>query len=168
MAKDQGKKPVQAESDSAEAKGGGKKKILIIVAVMVLLGSLVGGVAAWFLLGDAKHEEAAKTAELPPPPLFYSLEAFTVNLQGDSHYLQVGIDLKISDPKVGEAIKLHMPEIRNGILLLLSSKGIDDVISVEGKKKLSGEILEHVNKPLGMKDPRLKVLGVYFTSFVVQ
>lgn len=168
MAKDQGKKAAQAEGEGAAAKGGSKKKLIFVVVAVVVLGALLGGGAAWFLLGEGKHAESPKKVELPPPPLFYSLDAFTVNLQGDSHYLQVSLDLKISDPKVGEAIKLHMPEIRNGILLLLSSKGIDDVISVEGKRKLSGEILERVSKALDSKDPKLKVLGVYFTSFVVQ
>jgi hypothetical protein len=51
---------------------------------------------------------------------------------------------------------MHLPEIRNGVLLLLSSKGVEDVSSIEQKNQLRDEIREAVNKPLGIHTPAAK------------
>ena len=84
------------------------------------------------------------------PPTFFTLDPFVVNLAGEvQHYLQVGIDLKIADEHVKDQIKAHLPEIRNGVLLLLSSKQVDELASLEGKNRLRAEIREAVNQPLG-------------------
>ena len=46
---------------------------------------------------------------------------------------------------------MHLPEIRNGVLLLLSSKKVEDLASVEQKNRLRDEIREEANKPLGIE-----------------
>jgi len=149
-------------SDKTEAKsegeggGGGKKKkgllIAIIVGVVVLLGG--GGGAAWFFMSKGKEEHAAE-AEAPKPktpPVFVTLEPFVVNLAGEvQHYLQVGIDLKVAEAGVGDQIKAHLPEIRNGVLLLLSSKSVEELGTLEGKNRLRDEIRAAVNRPLGVE-----------------
>ena len=167
MAKDSGK-PAAEVVEGAPKKGKGKLLIIIIAAVVLLGG---GGGAAWYFLhakkaGDgeqAKHEEPAK------PPVFVKLESFTVNLtaDGEDHYLQTDIELKVADAKVSDDIKAHMPEIRNNVLLLLSSKTASALSSMEGKQKLSSEVKEQVNKVLHAKDAD-GVSGVFFTSFVIQ
>jgi flagellar FliL protein len=63
----------------------------------------------------------------------------------------VGIDLKVADSHVIEKIKLHMPEIKNGVLLLLSSKKPEELSSLDGKNQLRGEIRDAVNRPLGIQ-----------------
>jgi len=166
MAKDK-EKPAAEVVEAAPKKG--KRKLLIIIVAVVLLGG--GGGAAWYFLhakkaGDektVKHEEPAK------PPLFVRLEPFTVNLtaEGEDHYLQTDIELKVADAKVSDKIKAHMPEIRNSVLLLLSSKTASALSSMEGKQKLSSEVKEQVNKVLHAKDAD-GVSGVFFTSFVIQ
>ncbi|MDD5403143.1 MAG: flagellar basal body-associated protein FliL [Sulfuricella sp.] len=167
MAKDKGK-PAAEAAEAAPRKGKGKL-LIIIVAAVVLLGG--GGGAAWYFLhgkkeggeATAKHEDPAK------PPVFVKLEAFTVNLtaDGEDHYLQTDIELKVSDAKVSDQVKEHMPEIRNNVLLLLSSKTAGALSTMEGKQKLSDEIKEQVNKVLHVKDAD-GVSGVFFTSFVIQ
>lgn len=167
MAKDKGKPA--AEVVEGTPKKGKRKLLIIIIAAVALLGG--GGGAAWYFLhakkaGDepqVKHEEPAK------PPVFVKLEAFTVNLtaDGEDHYLQTNIELKVFDAKVSDSIKAHMPEIRNNVLLLLSSKTASALSSMEGKQKLSNEIKDQVNKVLHAKDAD-GVSGVFFTSFVIQ
>ena len=126
--------------------------------------------AAWYFLHakkagseETKHEEQAK------PPVFVKLESFTVNLasDGEEHYLQTDIELKVADQKVTDNVKAHMPEIRNNVLLLLSSKTAGALVQVEGKQKLSGEIRDQINKVLQTKEED-GVSGVFFTSFVIQ
>lgn len=165
--------PPPAQTEEEPPKPKKKGKLLTILLALILLGGGGGGAAWWFMAGskqgatphDAKKEEAEK------PPIFFRLDQFTVNLQkgdGDDHYLQLDIDVQVSDDKVIEHIKLRMPQIRNAMLLLLSSKTPQDLASVEGKQKLSAEIVTQINKILGVTEPKKGVLGVYFSSFVIQ
>jgi flagellar protein FliL len=151
------KREIQTETE-ASAPGGAKKKgrLLIVIGIVVLL--VAGGGGAWMLLGAGKkagHAEVKVAASVPPT--FFTLDPFVVNLAGEvQHYLQVGIDLKIADEHVKDQIKAHLPEIRNGVLLLLSSKQIDELSSLEGKNQLRAEIREAVNQPLGIHTPAAK------------
>jgi flagellar protein FliL len=141
----------------AEVHGsGGKKKRLLLVGGAVLVMLALGGGGAWLLLGGKK--EAAQTASAKPrddhPPIFVTLEPFVVNLAGEvEHYLQVGINLKVADSHVPDQIKVHLPEIRNAVLLLLSSKHAEELATLEGKNQLRQEIRVAVNRPLGIEMP---------------
>jgi flagellar FliL protein len=149
-----------------EKKSGGNKRILIIVAAVLLLGAGGGG-AAWYL--DRKHDSAEVQVK-QKPPVFVTLDTFTVNLQsehGDQH-LQTNLTLKIEDAAAADLIKLHMPEIRNRVLLLLSSKAASQIAAVEGKRKLASELLAEIRQPFGESRPELAVQSVLFTSFVIQ
>ena len=126
------KSEVQAETAGAQ---GGKKKGRVVIIIGVVVALAVCGAGAWFLLGTGKKAEHAENVAANIPPVFFTLDPFVVNLAGEvQHYLQVGIDLKIADEHVKDRIKAHLPEIRNGVLLLLSSKQIDD-LSVAGRQE---------------------------------
>jgi flagellar protein FliL len=149
-----------------EKKSGGKKRVLIIVGAVLLLGAGGGG-AAWYL--DRK-QDSAEVQVKQKPPVFVTLDTFTVNLQsehGDQH-LQTNLTLKIEDAAAADLIKLHMPEIRNRVLLLLSSKAASQIAAVEGKRKLASELLAEIRQPFGENRPELAVQSVLFTSFVIQ
>lgn len=143
-----------------------KKRWPLMVAAFAVL--VVGSGVGWYFMSEAPAKEAASSK--PSPPLFISLEPFTVNLQpdGQTQYLQVGLVLKTTDPKTEEALKQHMPEVRNRILLLLSSKHGSELLSVEGKQKLASEIQAQMNKPFGAPGTGQRVDAVLFTSFVIQ
>jgi flagellar FliL protein len=169
MAKDPRKQP---EQEAAAAPAGKSKKKLLIVVLAAVVIAAAGGGGAWFFLqghgdGGKEHKAEEKKAGEHAPPIFTTLDQFTVNLMGENRYLQVGIDLKVSDQSVVEKINLHKPEIKNGVLLLLSSKQAEDLATPEGKQKLSDELLKKINEPLGLPAGQ-GVLGVYFTSFVIQ
>lgn len=162
MARDKAKEEAAVDVPPKKKKG----KLFLVLGVLLALG---GGAGWYFMPSDTKTAEHKE--EKPKPPVFVTLETFTVNLQaegGGEHYLQVGIDLKVADSAVVDLVKLHMPEIRNGVLLLLSSKSAEQISSLEGKQKLSAEIQEQVNKPLSAKAAGQGVTGVFFTSFVIQ
>lgn len=164
MAKDKVKE--EAVADEPPKKKG---KLFLVLGILFVLGGVGGGAAWYFTQSDTKPAEHKE--EKQKPPVFVTLETFTVNLQADGsgeRYLQVGIDLKVTDSTVVDLVKLHMPEIRNGVLLLLSSKSAGQIASLEGKQKLSAEIQEQVNKPLNAKATGKGVTGVFFTSFVIQ
>jgi flagellar protein FliL len=142
----------------AEVHGsGGKKKRLLLVGGVVLVMLALGGGGAWFLLGgkkEAAHTAASAKPKDDHPPIFVTLEPFVVNLAGEvEHYLQVGINLKVADSNVPDQIKAHLPEIRNAVLLLLSSKHAEELATLEGKNQLRQEIRVAVNRPLGIEMP---------------
>jgi flagellar protein FliL len=154
------KSEVQGE---AEVQGGGGKKkkgLLLAVAAGVLVMLALGGGGAWFFLSGENQDTAAAAVTVKPKPkdepapVFVTLDPFVVNLAGEaSHYLQVGIDLKVADAEVPDQIKTRLPEIRNAVLLLLSSKQADELGTLDGKNRLRQEIRGAVNRPLGIETP---------------
>jgi len=165
MARDKAKEEAVVEEPPKKKKG----KLFLVLGILLVLGGAGGGASWYFTQSDTKPDEHKE--EKQKPPVFVTLETFTINLQADGtgeHYLQVGIDLKVTDSTVVDMVKQHMPEIRNGVLLLLSSKSAEQIASLEGKQKLSAEIQEQVNKPLNARGADKGVTGVFFTSFVIQ
>lgn len=136
----------EAQETKPAAKGGMKKTIMLLALALLIGGG--GGAGAWWMLGRDKGESTpqAKAEPAAPtvPPVFLPLEAFTVNLQpeagGSQHYIQVGITLKISGDSMSEKIKGQMPEIRNHLLLLLSSKTASELLHPEGKTRLAQDL----------------------------
>ncbi|MDP1683518.1 MAG: flagellar basal body-associated protein FliL [Burkholderiales bacterium] len=165
---------VEAPEGEAAAKPKKKGKLLIMLIALLLLGG-GGGAAWWFLKGNKPHDPKAvaqKKEEPEKPPIFIRIDTFTVNLKkvdAEEHFLQVEMQFKVVDPKADEAVKLRMPEIRNALLLLLSSKTQEELATVEGKQKLSSDIVTQSNQIIRAKEPAKDgVVGVYFTSFVIQ
>ncbi len=172
----------QAEAipdEHADAAPPKKKRGVLILLLMLLL--LLGGAGgtAWYFLGRHEPEAPAKGGAKPAagknvpakPPVFVPLETFTVNLQREdasSQYLQVGLTVKVADERVVDAIKQYMPEIRNRILLLLSSKKAGEISSLEGKQALAKALTAEIAQTLTGAVPKEAVDSVLFTSFVVQ
>lgn len=169
--------PKQApEGEQAPKKKG--KLIIIIAAAVLLLGALGGG-ALYFLMPSEHEDEEEMAADAPKkkgdkevPPVYVALEAFTVNLVPDpaEQYLQVAISLELADAAEGEKIKLHMPKLRNKVMLLLSSKKGPELVSKEGKEGLAQELKQHMNEVLGpaAKGKSGPIKEVLFTSFIIQ
>lgn len=180
------KAEVAPEPDAATPEGEGapkpkKKKKLLIILIVLLLAGGGGGAAWWFLKGSkapADPKAAGKAAAAPKkeepelPPIFVRIDTFTVNLKkvdAEDHFLQTEMQFKLTDPKSSEALKLRMPEVRNALLLLLSSKTPEELMTIEGKQKLSADIVTQANQIIRAKEPAKDgVHGVYFTSFVIQ
>jgi flagellar FliL protein len=184
-------KPDAAKSDAdGGAKGAPKsKKMLVIVGGLVVVLALAGG--AWFVMGkkavaDEDVEEAPHAAA-KGPPTFLPLDNMVINLAdpGGEKVAQVGITLEVVDAKAVEKVKVYLPAIRSGILLLISQRTAEDLLQIEGKEKLAEDVLAEALRPFGggeAVDPKDKkavarakkmaeagpVRAVYFSSFIVQ
>jgi flagellar FliL protein len=169
--------PAPAPAEGEAPPKGKKKLVIIIAAVAVLL--LGGGGGAFFMMkkkadaeaaaaeeGEAEeHAEPAKKAKKPEakkeehkgPPTFVPLDPFIVNLadKDADRYAQVGINLQLDDPKVGDEMKGYMPAVRNAVLLILSHKTSDELLTPEGKEKLAEEIRRDAARAMGyeIEDP---------------
>ncbi len=146
----------------------GKKKLIIIVAVamLVLLGA--GGGAAIYFKKKAAHaaEEAAaaeegggarehKATKRDPkhPPVFLPLDPFVVNLADKEvdRYAQIGITLELQDSKFGDELKLYMPAIRNGILMILAHKTSAELLERSGKEMLAAQVQREAARTMGIE-----------------
>jgi flagellar FliL protein len=152
----------EPKADVPEQKPAKGRLALMIVLAVLLLSAGAGG--AWWYLSQIQDETASKT------PVFVNLETFTVNLQSEhsDQHLQTNLTLKIVDARTLDLIKLHMPEVRNRILLLLSNKESSEITDIAGKKKLAAELLDEVNQPFSEGSAGQIVESVLFTSFVIQ
>ncbi len=157
-------------AEEKEKKKGGGKKILIflIIGVVVLVGA---GVAAYFLLFSKSApppEEEQKPVEPEKPKVgpFLQLNPFVVNLADPTgrRYLRVKIALELKDDEALSEANDRIPQINDTIIMVLSSKTVEEVLAPEGKAELRFEIMNKLNQLLGPG----KIRGVYFTQFVVQ
>ncbi len=141
-----------APEAAAAPKKSKKKLVVLALAGLLLAGGSAAG--AWYY-ASAKGP-AAESAEPLPKPLpkanFTNLEPFTVNLQDPrgERFAQIGVTLELDDPKSENEIKDRMPAIRNNILMLISSKQIDELLSAEGKAHLALEIRDQAGRALGL------------------
>lgn len=158
-----GKKEPAKNADTADAaaapEGGGKKGKLLKMMIILLVVAAAGGGGAYWYLGQSKSGKAAEAKPQPPkPPVYVALETFTVNLQVEENpqFLQAGLSLKVADNAVVDNLKLHMPEVRDKILILLSARKPSELLTVEGKRKLGTDIVDVVNNILVPPSPKAK------------
>jgi flagellar protein FliL len=161
--------PIDENVEAPAPRKSSKKRILIIGLLLLVLG--IGGGGTWYFLGSSSEPVAAAKQEPPKPPVFLPIDQFTVNLQSDSgtdQFLQVAFTLQLADQEQVELIKTYMPLVRSRLLLLLSSKKASEISGIDGKKKLSEEIIAQVKQPFLPQGTPQAVTGVFFTSFVIQ
>jgi flagellar FliL protein len=122
-----------------------------------------------------KEKPKKKKGDKEAPPVYIPMEPFTVNLVPEvgDQYLQVTINVEAEDAAVGEKLKVHMPKLRNRIMLILSSKKPSELASREGKEALAEEIKDSINSVIGeptkgKKAPEGPIKEVLFTSFIIQ
>ena len=150
-----------------------KSKTWLIVLLAVLLTAGVAAGAYYFLLADKGPDEAQVVEETPPPPppapVFVELKPFTVNLGDNSgRMLYVGISLRAGTDNDKLQLVEHMPEARNRILMVLTSKKTDELTTLDGKKALADDIRTAFSQPFeGAKTP-VTVSDVLFTDFIIQ
>ena len=150
-------------------------KLIILGVLVIVLG--VGGYLGWdmFIKKDKKEgKNEAQISETQPQenkeeaPITYPLDTFIVNLMDKSgsgkRYLKVGIILEIGNQEQGMMIEKYKPQLRDTILILLSSKSFKEISTMEGKLELKQELLLRVNQILS----EAIVRRIYFTEFVVQ
>ncbi len=174
----------------AAPKKKGKKLLFILIGVVVL--AIAGAAAALFVLkkntaeDEGEHDEdevaAVKPVDPKSAPTFLPLDNMVVNLAdpGVNRYIQLGLTLQLQDAATGDAVKAFMPSIRSQILVILSKRTAEDVLSAEGKGKLSADIIAAVSEVMGYAPPKAEdegkkkrgpaspVQAVLFSSFIVQ
>jgi len=161
-----------APADGEPPKKSKKKLLIIILAAVVLIGGGVG----YVMWSKGQEEAKRKQAELEAtpeyqlkkqmefrkenkPPRFIKMDEFTVNLpgRGGEHYLQTAIVLRTGDAETEGKIKNFLPVIRDKIILVLSSRTMQELATVDGKNAMAKEIALVINSII---EPQLTAIYI--------
>lgn len=159
-------------ADEGKAK---KKKLFIMIGVAVLLMTIsIGGtlLAVKLLSSDTQKDVAEESADdedeeeetedvgiQSAPAIYYTMTPnFTVNfsVDGRQRYLQAEITLMYRNPEVDSLLLLHMPAIRNQLVMLLSTKSFDELQNPDSREKLKVESLQAIQSILDKENAALK------------
>ncbi len=170
-----------APAAGAAPAGGSGKQSLILLILAVINMAVVGGVGFMLWKGRqaeaakptldhvvqgehdtqaAEHHEEDKHVKKPVVPL----ETFIVNLAGSKgrRVAKVNIELEVEKVDVQKEIEGRQAQVRDIIIMILSSKTYEYVSTKEGKNQLREEIKDTVNAFLS----KGKIESVFFTEFI--
>ncbi|WNF54081.1 flagellar basal body-associated protein FliL [Pseudomonas sp. SG20052] len=164
-----------AKSDAVVKEPATKGKVKLIIAIVVALllavGMSVG--ATWFFMHSAQSKPvAAETAVVGKQPAIFEpmAPAFVANynVSGRQRYMQVSITLQGRNQVDLEALKVHMPVIRNNLVMLFSGQDFATLATPVGqemlRQKATASVQEVAQKELG----KVVIEQLLFTNFVLQ
>jgi len=164
--------PTAQQQPAAPSAKPGWIKRLLTIALIAIVAALLAGTGTWFFLSHrAAAVHSAPSAPAPKPVRFFPLEPMTVNLlsdDGDTHYLRIGLTLKLDDEATEADLTRNMPEIRSRMLLALSNKHPSELETLDGKRALATELAALIARPTEPHGKPLHVDDVLFTEFVIQ
>lgn len=164
--------PVATAIPGAPPASRRSSKLLIGLAIAVGLAAVAAAAYTFVPRFMNPTSDAAAPAKVAAPekPIFLMLEPLTVNLQseGRARFLQIGMALRLPDEQTKAQIVEYMPELRSRLLMLLSNRTPDTLVTPEGKARLAEEIRNTLNTPLAVGQPPLGISNVSFNTFVVQ
>jgi len=168
--------PDRKEEEVVPPKPRKFRKLLIVLFILILLiGAAIGAVIFlapgiipdslkfWAEKGAGKKE---KETEKKSQGYIYGMDPFVVNLadQGRPKYLKIRMSIESQEMKVNEEYGKRLPQLRDMILTVLSSKSYGEISDSEGKMKLREEIITKLNRLLRT----FQVKTLYFTEFMIQ
>jgi flagellar protein FliL len=170
----------------APKSGGGLFMNAIVVFVMALLAVIVGGFvnAKLHPLPDLKMSKDGLITAVAPAAggaaeggegggksaFYYAFDPpMVVNFEDGSvvRFLQISMEVMAHDQKTIDSVQKNMPLIRNNLLLLMSNRNYQSLMSREGKDKLREEALAEIRE-VQKKQGGGDIDDLLFTSFVVQ
>jgi flagellar FliL protein len=164
----------QAKEEKAPAKDKMKLFIIIgavvaavVIAAAVMMSGKGGKGEAKEKPAEAKVEKKGEGGEKGGAAAnIYPLEPFIVNIYDgqEIRYLKLKVEFEVAGAEAKGEVEARQAPLRDAILVLLTTKTLQDIQDLQGKNQLRDEILTATNRIV----PPGKVTKVYFTDFVVQ
>lgn len=159
----------------SERKRESKSVVLIILVIINMLAVFGVGFMMWkskqkptpnidnVIAGEETTQNQEKVA-VEEVGKVIPLETFIVNLAGSKgrKVLKVNMELEVKGSDVVQEIDNRKAQIRDFIIIILSSKTYEEVSTKEGKDQLRNEIKDNINTFLS----KGKVSNVYFTELI--
>ncbi len=156
-------KSAEPQEPQQEIPKKGKNKLIIIIAIVTLVLS-ASSFLAYIMLIDGKGKAGEGYKKDSEKAALLSLEPFVLNLTEQGKYLKVSMQFEFSDASYQPLVADKIPQLRDAIIILISSKSSESVSSPEGKFQLKDELILRANQAVG-KDA---FKNLYFTEFVMQ
>ena len=169
----------ETETETEEQpKGGLVKKLifaglgLVLVAVGIFIGPMLLGGGGEEQM--AEGETAEESAEVPSaPPIYQSLHPpLVVNLKseaGDSHFMQITMEVMSRNQGVINSIREHTPVIRNSLILLYGNVLYESVHTRKGKEEMLADGLDEIRRVMQETTGDSEdIEALYFTALVIQ
>ncbi|EKT4465820.1 flagellar basal body-associated protein FliL [Pseudomonas juntendi] len=161
----------EAVKDPA-TKGKLKLILLLVLALLLAVGLSVG--ATWFVMHKSESAPAADPAQAnaKPAAIYEPLApAFVVNFNqnGRQRYMQVSITLQGRNQADLDALKVHMPVIRNNLVMMFSGQGFDTLAASSVGQEMLRQKATAVVQEVAQKEVGKPVIDqLLFTNFVLQ
>ncbi|WP_191488655.1 flagellar basal body-associated protein FliL [Pseudomonas sp. FEN] len=167
-----------AKSEAAVKEPGSKSKlkliIVIVLGALLAIGLSVG--ATWYFMHSAQSKPAPAPVETSsstkPPAIFESMApAFVTNFKdasGRQRYMQVSITLLARNQADLDALKVHMPVIRNNLVMLFSGQTYETLATPVGQELLRQKATASVQEVAQKEVGKVVVEQLLFTNYVLQ
>ncbi|MBE0565619.1 MAG: flagellar basal body-associated FliL family protein [Krumholzibacteria bacterium] len=170
------------KSDVQEGQAGRRKlaflenKVLMLGVIVVLQAAIAIGLTQFVILprlgvqsAGVPQEQGAQEvpADLPALGQLVNLEEMIVTLDADvrkPRYLRINVNLEVRDAAVAKIAAGRVPQLRDIVIMALSTKTVDDLATPAGKKALRDEI----HRDIAARMPEGALMNVYFSDLVVQ
>lgn len=182
MAEEKAEKTDAAQADASKKSG---QKPIVLIGLVILNMLVVMGVGFMIykgkkkedekpsldhvIAGEVKDQEHEKHKPEQEVGKVVPLETFIVNLAGSKgrKVLKVNMELELLGNKEGDGnivgeIETRKAQIRDFIIIILSSKTYEEISTKEGKDFLRSEIKDNINTFLS----KGKISNVYFTELI--
>lgn len=154
-----------------------KRWWLALLIVLLLVAAGIG--ATLFILDSSPEDAQAESAEektgtattQSSAAIYYPLTPeFVTNfsVRGRQRFVKMDMTLMLRDGQVLPAVELHMPALRNAIVMLMRGQVYDELQTPEGKELLRQHILMAIQEVLQTEIGLPGVEQVLFTNFVMQ
>jgi flagellar FliL protein len=137
---------------------------LFLAAVCALV--VVAAAGAWYAGQFPRGGRAEAKADAPKVGALFALDPFIANLGDEDgrRYLKATVQVEFFASSVPAEFHARVPQMRDLLLTLFTSKLFAEIRTPQGKALLRDEIINRMNRTLD----RDLVKAVYFTEFIVQ
>ncbi len=160
------KPEIESEEPQQVKPRKGKKQLLLVIAGIILALSASGFITYTLLTkGKGGGEEGSKKKEEHlEKAVLVAVDPFVLNLAEHGRFLKVNIQFELTDASYQQIVTEKIPQIKDAIIILISSKSTESIASPEGKLQLKDEIILRANQVIGKN----VIKNIYFTEFVMQ
>ncbi len=127
----------------------------------------------FLIVSPAIFAEGDDAANAGPAAIYLPIKPpFVVNYggKGKLKYLKTELSVRLDTADAANAVRHHMPYVRNNLVMLFAAQTDEDVTSQEGKEQLRQNALQ-VIRDLLVQEEDLNpesVIDLYFNNFIVQ
>jgi flagellar protein FliL len=169
-------KDENTEGTETKSKGGIFENKAIVLGLIVIVQAILAIGLTQFLIvpklgvKDAGMDASAvvnEDREMPEMGVLVNLEDIVVTLVSDPRkprYLRININVEVPNAMIAEVVSSRLPQLRDLVIMIVSTMTPEQISTPEGKKGLRDEIYRRMDE----KMPAGTLMNVYFSDLVVQ